>query len=439
MRKSIWSDGISISERPTLSGDITTDVLIIGGGLCGILCAYFLSSKSIDCVLVEGNRIASGITKNTTAKITSQHGIIYADLIKQYGPEKAKLYLDANQKALSEYKRICRNINCDFEKRNAYIYSLDDRAKIENEVKAVNSLGFNASFSEETELPLKTVGAICFENQAQFNPLKFISEISKNIKIFEKTFVYKLTQNNAITKNGTVRAKAIIVATHFPFLNKHGSYFFKLYQERSYVSAYKNVPPINGMYLDENESGLSFRSYKDTLLIGGNNHRTGKKSTAWEPINDFAQKYYPSGELMFQWANQDCMSLDNIPYIGQYSKNTPDLYVATGFNKWGMTSSMVSAMILSDMIEGRENDFAEVFSPQRSILKPQLFINGFESTVNLLTPIPKRCSHLGCALKWNKYEHTWDCPCHGSRFEENGRIIDNPAMKNKKFKENQLN
>ncbi|MCR4719979.1 MAG: FAD-dependent oxidoreductase [Firmicutes bacterium] len=430
MRKSIWSDSISISERPSLSGDIKTDVLIIGGGMCGILCAYFLNQRGIDCVLAEGNRIASGITKNTTAKITSQHGIIYADLIKQYGLEKAKLYLDANQKALLEYEKICRKIDCDFEKRNAYVYSLDNRAKIEDEVKAVNSLGFNATFLEETELPFKIDGAVCFENQAQFNPLKFISEISKNIKIFENTFVYKLAPNKAFTKNGTIKAKSIIVATHFPFLNKHGSYFLKLYQQRSYVSAYKNVPPINGMYLDENIRGLSFRSYKDITLIGGNNHRTGKKSTAWEPINDFAQKHYLSGERMFQWGNQDCMSLDNIPYIGHYSKNTPNLYVATGFNKWGMTSSMVAAMILTDMIEGRENDFAEVFSPQRSILKPQLFINGFESTVNLLTPIPKRCSHLGCALKWNKYEHTWDCPCHGSRFEENGRIIDNPAMKN---------
>ena len=430
MRKSIWSDSISIAERPTLSGDIKTDVLIIGGGMCGILCAYFLVRKGIDCVLVEANRIASGITKNTTAKITSQHGIIYDDLIKQYGLEKARLYLDANQKALLEYEKICRKIDCDFEKRNAYVYSLDNRAKIEEEVKAVNSLGFNATFSEETELPFKIDGAVCFENQAQFNPLKFISEISKNIKIFENTFVYKLAPNKAFTKNGTIKAKAIIIATHFPFLNKHGSYFLKLYQQRSYVSAYKNVSPINGMYLDENSKGLSFRSYRDMLLIGGNNHRTGKKSTAWEPINDFTGKYYPKGELMFQWSNQDCMSLDNIPYIGQYSKNTKDLYVATGFNKWGMTSSMVSAMILSDMIDGMGNDFAEVFSPQRSILKPQLFINGFESTVNLLTPIPKRCSHLGCALKWNKYEHTWDCPCHGSRFEENGRIIDNPAMKN---------
>lgn len=436
MRKSIWSNDIKIPEKETLSQDITTDVLIIGGGLCGILCAYFLHNQGIDYILVEGKKIASGITKNTTAKITSQHGLIYTDLIKQSGIEKAKSYLTANQIALSEYEKLCQNIDCDFEKRNSYVYSLYDRAKIENEVKAVNSLGFDASFVQETELPFKISGAIRFENQAQFNPLKFISAISKDLNIFENTFVYEFAPSKAITNKGTIRAKSIIVATHFPFLNKHGSYFLKLYQERSYVSAFKNVPVLNGMYLDENKSGLSFRSYKDTLLIGGNNHRTGKQSTAWEPLNNFAKKHYPHAELQFEWATQDCMSLDKIPYIGQYSKNTPDLYVATGFNKWGMTSSMVSAMILSDMIQGRKNEFSEVFSPQRSILKPQLFINGFESAINLLTPTTKRCPHLGCALKWNKHEHTWDCPCHGSRFEKNGDIIDNPAMKNKDFKKN---
>ena len=436
MRKSIWNDNTNIPERPPLSGDITRDVLIIGGGLCGILCAYFLHQQGIDYVLVEGDRIASGITKNTTAKITSQHGLIYTKLIKQLGIEKAKCYLTANQMALSEYEKLCQGINCDFKKRNAYVYSLNDRAKIENEVKAVNSLGFDASFVQKTELPFKISGAIRFENQAQFDPLKFISTISKELNIFENTFVYALAPNQAITNKGTIKANSVIVATHFPFLNKHGNYFLKLYQERSYVSAFNNVPVLNGMYLDENKSGLSFRFYKDTLLIGGSNHRTGKQSTGWKPLNDFAKEYYPDAKLQFEWSTQDCMSLDNIPYIGQYSKNTPNLYVATGFNKWGMTSSMVSAMILSDIIQGRKNEFSEIFSPQRSILKPQLFINGFESAVNLLTPTSKRCPHLGCALKWNKFEHTWDCPCHGSRFEENGHIIDNPAMKNKDFKKN---
>lgn len=431
MRNSIWSDKIEIPTRESLSRDIKTDVLIIGGGLCGILCAYFLHQKGIDYILVEGNSIASGITKNTTAKITSQHGLIYSNLIKNYGKEKAQAYLLANEAALSEYEKLSMSIDCDFEKRSSYIYSLNNTAKIEKEVTALNDLGLSASFVSETELPFKINGAVCVENQAQFNQLKFISAISRNLNIFENTFVHQLAPHKAITKNGTIEAKSIIVATHFPFLNKHGYYYLKLYQERSYVSAFENVPALNGIYLDESSTGLSFRSYNDTMFIGGSSHRTGKQSPAWESLNYFALKHYPNAKLKYEWATQDCMSLDKIPYIGLYSKNTPNLYVATGFNKWGMTSSMVAAMILTDMIQVKENDFSEVFSPQRSILKPQLLINGFEAAVNLLTPTAKRCPHLGCALKWNKAEHTWDCPCHGSRFEEKGHLIDNPAMKNK--------
>jgi hypothetical protein len=172
---------------------------------------------------------------------------------------------------------------------------------------------------------------------------------------------------------------------------------------------------------------MSFRNYENLLLIGGGGHRTGKDGGAWAEIESFAQKYYPRARLTNQWAAQDCMSLDGIPYIGRYSRNTPEMFVATGFNKWGITSSMVAAKILCDMVMERKNDYAEVFSPQRSIIKPQLLINGLEATKNLLTPSTKRCPHLGCALKWNKAEHTWDCPCHGSRFEENGKLIDNPA------------
>ena len=429
MQKSIWSDNTKLPQREALCGDINTDVLIIGGGLCGILCAYILQQKGVDCIIAEGKTIASGVTKNTTAKITSQHNLIYDNLIREFGKENAYSYLKINQMALREYERLCENIDCDFEKRSAYVYSLNDALKIEKEVSAVNSLGFKASFVSETELPFKISGAVLFENQAQFNPLKFISALSQNLKIYENTFVHKLDNNCAYTKRGTIKAKAIIVTTHFPFLNTHGSYFLKLYQERSYVSAFDGVPSLNGMYLDEDPCGFSFRSYHNTLLIGGSNHRTGDKTLAWKPQNDFMKEHYPNSTLKYQWATQDCMSLDKIPYIGHYSKNTPDLYVATGFNKWGMTSSMVSAIILSDMISGKKNDFSQVFSPQRSILRPQLLINGFKTTLNLVTPTTKRCPHLGCALKWNKAEHSWDCPCHGSRFNADGDIIDNPAMK----------
>ncbi len=432
MQKSIWSDTVKLPYYGNLKEDITTDVLIIGGGLCGILCAYFLEKAGVDCVVVEGNKIASGITKNTTAKITSQHGLIYSELIKKRGIYDAQLYLMAHQSALNEYEKLCKNIDCDFTKQSSYIYSVDDRRKIENEINALNKIGFKTSFEDNIELPFKIEGAVHFENQAQFNPLKFITELSKNLTIYENTFVRKVTPGKAITNVATIKANSIVVATHFPFINKHGSYFVKLYQERSYVSAFKNAQVLKGMYLDESKSGFSFRSYNDILLIGAGNHRTGKESLAWQPIDEFAKLHYKDASLLCQWATQDCMSLDNIQYIGQYSKHTQNLYVATGFNKWGMTSSMLSAMILKDMILGIENEFEKVFTPQRSILKPQLLINAFESCWNLMIPTKKRCPHLGCSLRWNKNEHTWDCPCHGSRFENNGKLIDNPSTKDLK-------
>ena len=186
------------------------------------------------------------------------------------------------------------------------------------------------------------------------------------------------------------------------------------------------------MYLDEAEKGMSFRNYGNRLLLGGGSHRTGKRGGNWEELSDFAAQYYPNAKEVGRWATQDCMSLDGIPYIGQYSRRTPHLYVATGFNKWGMTSSMVAADLLTDRITGKCNPYASVFSPSRSMLHPQLLANTAEALLGWLTPTVPRCPHLGCALKYNSQEHTWDCSCHGSRFTENGRLIDNPATGDKK-------
>ncbi len=427
MKKSVWTENTELPSFKSLDKDIKTDVLIIGGGICGILCAHYLQQAGVDYVLAEGNKIAMGITKNTTAKITLQHGIIYSELMKSYGKEKAQMYMYANQKALAEYDKLCRNISCDYENKMAYTYSMTNCKKIEDEVSAINRLGLDAQFVKELELPFETAGAVALKNQAQFNPLMFIAEISKELNIYENTFVKEFTPEKVITNNGNIRAKKIIVTTHFPFLNKHGGYFLKLYQHRSYVSAFEGAKNMKGMYVDEDIRGMSFRNYRNLLLIGGGGHRTGKQSDAWRGIEKFAEAYYPKAVLKYQWAAQDCMSLDHIPYIGMYSKNTPNTFVATGFNKWGITSSMVSALILTDMVQEKTNNFAQVFSPQRNMIKPQLFLNSFEAVTNLLTPATKRCPHLGCALKWNKAEHTWDCPCHGSRFEKDGTLIDNPA------------
>ena len=427
MNESVWSKSVDMPKFPKLEGDIKTDVLIIGGGMCGILCAYYLGLHGVDYTLVEANRIATGITSNTTAKITSQHGLIYNKLIKSLGVEKARLYLAANENAVKEYQRIAQSIDCDFEFKDAYTYSLSDVTKIEDEISALKVLGFEADFFDELPLPFKIKGAIRFKNQAQFNPLKFIAQISSGLNIYEHTFIRDISAHVALSDNAKITADKIIVATHFPFINTHGAYFIKMYQSRSCVIALENAPQISGMYVDEKQNGMSFRNYKNLLFIGGGDHRTGKNSGGWGELRNFAAKYYPRAKEIAAWATQDCMSLDSIPYIGHYSKNTPNLYVASGFNKWGMSSSMVAASMLSDMVRGKKSPLEALFSPSRSVFTPQLFINGAETIANFIIPTTKRCPHLGCALKWNKFEHTWDCPCHGSRFTENGELIDNPA------------
>lgn len=425
--ESIWrktAERISFDEQKQ---DIKTDVLIIGGGITGILCGYMLKKAGVDNVIVEANRICSGTTENTTAKITYQHSLIYDKMIKRYGEEFAGMYLKSQKEALLEYSKMSGEIECDFEERDSFVYSMEDRGKIERETDALNKLDCHATFTDKTELPFSVKGAVSVKNQAQFNPLKFLYSISQNLKVYENTRVLEFKEGYVLTNRGKIKAKDIVVATHFPLLNKHGGYFLKMYQHRSYVIAYENAGDFKGMYVDELKKGLSFRSYNGATIIGGGSHRTGKKGGMWGDISMFAKSHYPEAKEICRWAAQDCMTLDSIPYIGRYSKSTSGIYVATGFNKWGMTSSMTAAKLLSDIVQGKENEYEPVYSPSRTMLHPQLAINTLESLSGLLNPKVPRCPHLGCALVYNQYEHSWDCPCHGSRFDEGGKVIDNPA------------
>lgn len=428
---SIWEEEQRSMKRfESLRGNITADVLVIGGGMAGLLTARLLSEAGADVVLAEQGRLCGGVTGNTTAKITSQHGLIYKEIARKYGARKALMYLRANENALKHYRELCgKTIECDFEERPSFVYSLRNRAALEAETAALNRLGYPARLVAEVPLPFPTAGAVRFPRQAQFNPLKFASGITKGFRIFEHTKVLELTPRRAVTDKGKITAKAMVCATHFPFINKHGSYFLKMYQQRSYVLALtaEKVPDLGGMYLDEAENGLSFRNYGNYLLLGGGGHRTGKPGGGWRELSDFAYRHFPDLKEEYRWATQDCMTLDGIPYIGRYSANTPDFYVATGFNKWGMTSSMAAALLLTDMIRGRRNEFEPLFSPSRSIVRPQLALNAVEAVTNLLTPSEPRCPHMGCALKWNPQEHSWDCPCHGSRFDAEGNLLNNPA------------
>lgn len=429
MNYSVWSDTVKPKAYPVLNQDISCDALVIGGGMAGVLTAYFLQHRGVETVLLEGKTLGNGITKNTTAVLSAQHDTLYSDMIKTFGAEKARGYLKANLCAVDAYRKLSGDIPCDFEDKPSLMYTLRDKTVLEREAEALQDLGFNAAFTTDTELPLPVTGAVCFHGMAQFHPLKFLQGIAEKLTIYENTFANKIKDNTVYTKNGKITAKHIVIATHYPFINSKGLYFMKLHQVRSYVTALEQAQQLKATYVSHDEKGLYFRSHKDLLLVGGEDTRTGKLNNGYEPMRQFTGIAYPNAKEKYAWATQDCMSLDGVPYIGRYSRGSQSLYVATGFNEWGMTSSMVSADILSDMICGKENEFAPVFSPQRSILRKQLFANMGTTFLNFIKPTPKRCPHLGCALKYNRKEKSWDCPCHGSRFDENGKLIDNPAIK----------
>lgn len=434
MIDSIWSRTARPPRFKGLEGDLKTDVLVIGGGITGLLCTWMLKQAGVDCALVEADRICGGTTGGTTGKITAQHGLIYGKLVREFGPEAAGLYRQAQEAALERYRALCREIDCDLEERDSFVYSLSGRQALEEELEALSRTGAPAVLVRELpSLPFPVAGALQFPRQAQFHPLKFLAALAEGLPIYEHTRVLEWEPGAVRTDRGTIRAEKMIAATHFPFITNHGVYFLKLYQSRSYVLALENAPDVGGMYLGAEKTGLSLRNGSGLLLLGGGGHRTGKKGGGWQALEDAARRYYPEARVVCRWAAQDCMSLDGMPYVGRYGRNTPGLYAASGFNKWGMTGAMAAAVLLTDLVLGREDRYEALFDPARTVLRPQLAVNALEAVVDLLTPTTPRCPHMGCALKYDPQEHTWDCPCHGSRFTEDGRVLDGPANGDKRM------
>lgn len=472
--ESIWSKTCQIKERSPLECNLETDVAVIGAGMAGILIAYALKQAGFQVVVLEANRIASGQTKNTTAKITAQHGLIYSRLIHALGAKRAAWYAEANQAAIHEYRHIIDSleIDCDFEEQSAYLYGPDPGPLIA-EADAARSLGLPASFTQHVRLPFPAAGAVRFDGQAQFHPLKFLRAVSEQLTIWEHTPVRSVKGPLIQTDRGTVRAEQIVLACHFPFINFPALYFSRMHQERSYVLALKHVPSVSGMMIGTDETGYSLRSCGDLLLFGGKGHRTGKNSSGgrYSALREQAKALFPDSQEVACWSAQDCVPVDGIPYIGRFSPSRPNWYVATGFQKWGMTSSMVSAMLLRDLICGKKNPWAAVFDPHRfsiqslsgiclesgqavqSLAKRAfqlpaqtaaklptgqggiVFLNGekvgvYKEPDGTVHAVNIRCPHLGCQLEWNPDELSWDCPCHGSRFNYCGQLISGPAQTN---------
>ena len=550
---SFWLDSIENKNKfNKLEKDISTDVCIVGAGIFGLTCGYYLTKQGYNVVLLEKEKdIASKTTGHTTAKITSQHNLIYKYLIDSLGESMAKKYLYANQDAIENIYQIINdeNIDCDFVRQDSYVYTnnLDELEKIKLENKAVNSLGFKSKFVTSTPLPFNVLGALRFPNQAEFNPIKYAYGLAKCItsngssaidglvnagsvgsvsvgdgivenspggaslnlakgtgEIYTDTLVQNIKKENdefiTSCKDYVVRSKYVILASHYPFIDRLGYYFLKMYQSTSYVIAVDiGDKTFDGMYINSKQPTFSYRFAnfsgscgKRLLLVGGADHKTGSKidlSNAYSILEYEVRKYYPDCKVLYKWNTEDCITLDKIPYIGEFSHFMPNMYIGTGFNKWGMTSSNVAGNIIVDKILGRENEYENVFKATRlhpiknnvelgnmikettnsfvinkfkvpdadldviednSVMSGSKKAGNFEEIKNdsghvlkyngqtigiykdndgkifAVNPI---CTHLGCLLSWNNLDKTWDCPCHGSRFDYKGHQLYNPAIR----------
>jgi glycine/D-amino acid oxidase-like deaminating enzyme/nitrite reductase/ring-hydroxylating ferredoxin subunit len=483
---SLWLDTTPQTNYPSLQNGLTVDVAIIGGGLVGLTAATLLKAEGKTVAVLEAEHIVRGVTGHTTAKVTSQHGLIYDDLISNFGEEKARAYADANQAAIEQIAELIRvkQMQCDFYRTEAYIYteSDDEVDQFKAEVEAAVKLGLPATFTRETPLPFPVKAAVRFDNQAQFHPRKYVLALAQDIPgegsyIFEETRVVDVEEGEpcvVTTEQGTITAHSVIVASHYPFNDKL-LYALRLHSHRSYVVAMRVAGPVpQGMFIST-EPVHSMRTYpapgSDLLFVGGEGHKTGQGDDTvarYQRLEQWARERFNVQSVAYRWSTQDNGTLDGVPYIGHYGPNSEHLYVATGFGGWGMSNSTVAGMLLRDLILGRDNPWANVFNPNRVNLTgvPTLVKEGGDvvkhfvgdrignETAESLAPgegrivkteegdvamykaedgttmtLSPTCTHMGCFVQWNPAEKSWDCPCHGSRFATDGKVLHGPAIK----------
>ncbi|MUK90701.1 FAD-dependent oxidoreductase [Ornithinibacillus sp. L9] len=487
-----WRESVQLPEYPKLEETIQTDVGIVGGGITGITAAYLLAKENIKVTLLDAGVLLNGTTGHTTAKITAQHGLIYDEFIQHFGLEKASQYYKATTEAKEFIESTINNykIDCDYSKEDAYVFTNSDQylSQLETESKAYDQLEIDGEIRDDIPLDLKVKSALVMKNQAQFHPLKYlktlVKEAEKNgVQIFENTTAVDVEYYKhpaIITRDGhRVKCKYVIAASHFPFYDRQSFYFARMYQDRSYVLGIKTKQTFpGGMYINAEDPTRSIRATKmngeDLWLIGGEHHKTGQGKTTIEHYNalkDFAEAKFDVTEIPFRWSAQDLTTLDKLPYIGPATEHEESVFVATGFRKWGMTNGTIAAKIISDKIVKGENEYEELYSPQRFQADPALRkftsinadvakhmvkgklefthnsikglspddatvtrINGkrtgvYKDKEEKLYALDTTCTHMGCEVEWNSGDRTWDCPCHGSRFSYTGEVVEGPAKR----------
>ncbi|MGV3487583.1 MAG: FAD-dependent oxidoreductase [Tuberibacillus sp.] len=489
---SYWRESVDIPRFEPLNEDLEVDVAVVGAGMTGIISAYLLIQEGLKVALIEAGHILDGTTASTTAKVTAQHNIFYDELIQHMGKEKAQRYYEANSKAIEFIKETAEklHIDCDMSAEDAYIYAVTDQyaKKLEKEYDAYTTLGIVGELHDKVPFSIDVKRALSMKNQLQFHPLKFLvpllkAFVEKGGKVYEGTTAVDVEKNKiptVITREGNrITCKWVLATSHFPFYEWQGFYFTRMYASRAYVLAAKTEKEYpGGMYISAESPSRSLRSVKidgeDMVLIIGEDHKTGQGGDTqahYEKLAEFGQDVLGIKEIKYKWSAQDLYTLDKVPYIGEITQSYPYVLVATGYKKWGMTSSVVAAHIMKDIVLENDNPYREVFTPARFYADPSLKkfleINGdvtkhlikgkleipargpedldkaeggvvhyhgqragaFKNEQGELHIVDTTCTHMGCELEWNSGDRTWDCPCHGSRFTYKGEIIEGPAEK----------
>jgi glycine/D-amino acid oxidase-like deaminating enzyme/nitrite reductase/ring-hydroxylating ferredoxin subunit len=483
--QSLWLEPEAPARYPDLSRDLDVDVAVVGGGIAGLTTALLLKRGGARVAVLEAARVGEGVTGCNTAKVTALQSTVYSSIRSRHGEEGAAAYGEASLAAVEQVARIAEEeaIDCDLARRPAFTYAADkgELESVEREAEAASRAGLDATLTDAIDLPYPVAGAVRLDDQLEFHPVRYARGLAAAVEgggshVLERSRVLSVSEGRPCrvrTSGGTVTAGQVGIATHYPLLDR-GIFFARLEPERSYCVAVRVRGPLpQGMSISAGATTRSIRSYGDLLVVGGEGHAAGaSKGTPerFRRLEEFARRHWPVEAVTNRWSAQDPTSYDHLPVIGPYTPASSAVYVASGYMKWGLTSGTFAAMILVDLMDGRDNRWAERFSPNRVSLRsaPSLAqINakvGFDFVYDRVRPaetgstdgIPRgearvvryglgktgvyrdedgalhavslRCTHLGCLLRFNSAERSWDCPCHGSRFGVDGEVLEGPAV-----------
>jgi glycine/D-amino acid oxidase-like deaminating enzyme/nitrite reductase/ring-hydroxylating ferredoxin subunit len=475
--RSLWFEGGTRPQRTALRGDVSVDVAVLGAGIVGLTTALLLERQGARVAVLEGRQAGAGASGYNTAKLSSLHGLTYRGLVRSLGSELARTYGAANEAGIARVFELAEalGIDCDLRRKPNYTYSESgsDLEQVREEAEVARGLGLPASYVEDVDLPFPVAGAVRFEDQAEFHPVKYLHGLAAALKgpLHEETMATGVRRGRVDTAGGAVvSAEHVVVATHLPFLDR-GLYFARCHPERSYVVAGRTADAPAGMYLSTEQPAHSIRAHGDWLLVGGESHKTGQADAAerYARLEAWARERFGI-EPELRWATQDHMPVDGVPYVGRHDPLSSRVWVATGFRKWGLAMGTAAAELLAARIAGREHAWTELFDPQR--VRPRASAATFvKENANValrfvgdrvvkrghvddiapgegrivgaglgqravhrdddgrLHELSARCTHLGCIVNWNSGERTWDCPCHGSRFAATGEVIEGPAVR----------